>query len=193
MSCFPNSGTVYPKGEGVRCAPTEPSSLLVRFAGFLPHSGLGLDLACGYGRNTLYLARQGLNVIGIDRSMDGLRAGREDAARQNLQVSFLQADLTRFTLPTNAFSAVICFKYRDRDWYPLIRAALRPCGLLLFETYTFEHLNFGHKPLDPAHLLVRNELLQAFGDWEILFYHEVWRGRGTASLVARKPGPHAEC
>ncbi|HXH47897.1 MAG TPA: class I SAM-dependent methyltransferase [Terriglobia bacterium] len=193
MSSFPNSGTVYPIGEGVRCAPTEPSSLLVRFSRFLPHSGLGLDLACGYGRNTLYLARQGLEAIGIDRSLDALVAGREDAARENLKVSFVQADLTRFAFPTNAFSVVVCFKYRDRNWYPSIRAALRPGGLLVYETYTFEHLGFGLKPLDPAHLLGRNELLQAFGDWEILYYREVWRGRGTASLVARKPGPHAEC
>jgi tellurite methyltransferase len=193
MSFFQNSGTVYPKGEGVRCAPTEPSALLIRFSGFLPHDGRGLDLACGCGRNTLYLARQGLAAIGIDRSLDALIAGREDAARANLQVSFVQADLTRFALPTNAFSVVLCFKYRDRNWYPFIRAALRPRGLLVYETYTFEHLKFGHKPLDPAHLLERNELLQAFGDWEILYYREVWRGRGTASLVARKPAPHAEC
>jgi tellurite methyltransferase len=193
MSSFPNSGTAYPKREGVRCGPTEPSSLLVCFSGFLPHNGLGLDLACGYGRNTLYLARQGLNVIGIDLSMNGLIAGREDAVRQNLQVSFVRADLTRFALPTNAFSAVICFKYRDRNCYPSIRAALRPRGLLIYETYTFEHHRFGHNPLDPAHLLERNELLQAFSDWEIIFYHEVWRGRGTASLVARKPALCAQC
>jgi tellurite methyltransferase len=193
MSSFPNPGVVSPKGESGRCAPTGQSALLVRFSGFLPHSGLGLDLACGYGRNTLYLARQGLAAIGIDRSMAALISGREDAARANLKASFVQADLTRLALPTNAFSVVICFKYRDRNLYPSIRAALRPGGVLVYETYTLEHLKFGHKPLDPAHLLERNELPQAFGDWEIIFYREVWTGRGTASLVARKPGPHAEC
>ena len=165
----------------------------MRFSCFLPQSGLALDLACGYGRNTLYLARQGLVAIGIDRSMDGLISGREDAARANLKASFVQADLTMFAFPPNAFSVVVCFKYRDRNWYPSIRSALRPGGLLVYETYSIDHLKFGHKPLDPAHLLERNELLQAFGDWEILYYREVWKGRGIASLVARKPVPLAEC
>jgi SAM-dependent methyltransferase len=158
----------------------------VRFSGFLPHTGQALDLACGNGRDTVYLARQGLAATGIDRSRDSLQEAREAAARANLKTSFVEADLTRFTLPPGAFSVIVCFKYRDPDWYPSVRAALRPGGLLIFETYTLEHRQYGHKPLDPAHLLERHELLRAFGDWEIIFYREVWMGRGTASLVARK-------
>jgi tellurite methyltransferase len=187
FSSTSNAGTLFPKRPGGVCAPTEPSALLVRFSGFLPPSGQALDLACGNGRNTLYLARQGLAATGIDRSRDALEAGRKAAARSNLKASFVQADLTRFSLPPGVFSVVICFKYRDRDWYASIRAALRPGGLLIFETYTLEHRKYDHKPLDPAHLLERHELLRAFGDWEIIFYREVWIGRGTASLVARKP------
>lgn len=193
MSSFPNAGSVSPKRPSSRCAPTEPSSLLVRFSRFLPPSGQALDLACGNGRNTLYLARQGLTATGIDRSGAALKAGREAAAHANLKVSFVQADLTRFALPPGVFSVIICFKYRDPDWYPSIRAALRPGGLLIIETYTLEHRKYGHKPLDPAHLLERHELLQAFTDWEVIFYREVWVGRGTASLVARKPFPAAKC
>jgi hypothetical protein len=87
---------------------------------------------------------------------------------------------------------VICFKYRDPDLYPSIRASLHPGGLLIYETYTHEHRQFGRKPLDPAHLLERNELLEVFGDWEIIYYQEVWAGRGAASLVARKPGHDVE-
>ena len=106
---------------------------------------------------------------------------------QALKASFVRGDLARFTLPANAFSVVICFKYRNHEFYPSIRAALRPGGLLIYETYTCEHASYGLKPRNPEHLLERNELLRAFGDWEIIFYREVWIGRGTASLVARKP------
>lgn len=193
MSSFPNSATVFQQAENGRCASTEPSSLLVRFSGLLPSDGLAMDLACGHARNTLYLAQQGLAAIGVDRSMEALQSGREAAARANLKVSLVQADLTGFALPANAFSVVICFKYRDPDLYASIRASLRPGGLLIYETYTLEHRQFGRKPLDPAHLLERNELLEAFGDWEIIYYQEVWAGRGAASLVARKPGRHVEC
>jgi tellurite methyltransferase len=192
MSSIPTTGAVSQRGQGGKCARVGPSALLVRFSDFLPPAGRALDLACGYGRNTLYLARQGLAATGIDWSRESLEAGREAAVRANLKVSFVQADLTRFALPANAFSVVICFNYRDGCWYPSIRAALRPGGLLVFETYTFEHRKFGHKPLDPTHLLGRHELLQAFGDWEIIFYREAWTRRGTASLVARKPHSAAE-
>ncbi|HET7101196.1 MAG TPA: class I SAM-dependent methyltransferase, partial [Terriglobia bacterium] len=154
---------------------------------FLPHEGLALDIACGNGRNTLYLARQGLAATGIDRSREALESGREAAARSKLKASFVQADLAQFALPANAFSIVICFKYRNPEFYPSVRAALRTGGLLLYETYTCEHASYGLKPRNPEHLLERNELLREFGDWEIIFYREVWIGRGTASLVARKP------
>lgn len=192
MSSFPNSATVFQQAESGRRASTEPSSLLVRFSGLLPSGGLALDLACGHARNTLYLAQHGLAAIGVDRSMKALISGREAAARSNLKISLVQGDLPRFALPANAFSVVICFKYRDHDLYTSIRASLRPGGLLIYETYTFEHREFGRKPLDPAHLLERNELLEVFGDWEIIYYQEVWAGRGAASLVARKPGHDVE-
>ena len=159
----------------------------MRFSDILPQAGLALDLACGNGRNTLCLARHGLAAIGVDRSRDALEAGREAAVRNGLKVSFAEADLTRFALPTSAFSAVICFKYRNREFYPSIRAALCPGGLLIYETYTREHKLHGLKPQNPDHLLEPSELYRAFGDWEIIFYREVWMGRGVASLVARKP------
>ena len=192
MSSFPKPGTVSQNNSSDTCVAEQPSPLLVRFGQLLPHSGLALDIACGSGQNTLYLARQGLTSTGFDLSMEALAAGREAAARANLCVTFVQADLTRFSLPRNAFSVVICFKYRDPQLYPTLRAALRPGGLLIYETYTIEHLKFGRKPLNPAHLLAKNELRHAFGDWEVIFYREVWAGRGLASLVARKPFPASE-
>ena len=165
----------------------------MRFSDCLPQAGAALDIACGRGRNTVYLARQGLSAIGVDQSSEVLRAGKEAAAKANLKVSFVQADLTRFGLPAHAFSVIICFKYRNPEFYPSIRAALRPGGLLIYETYTCEHALSGLKPRNPEHLLERSELYRAFGDWETLFYREVWIGRGTASLVARKPVSAVEC
>jgi tellurite methyltransferase len=192
MLSSPKPGTVSQNELGNSCASTQPSALLVRFGKLLPRNGLALDIACGYGQNTLYLARHGLTPTGIDLRLEALATGREAAGRANLRVSFVQADLTRFSLPHNAFSVVICFKYRNPQLYPTLRAALRPGGLLVYETYTIEHLKFGRKPLNPAHLLGRDELRHAFSDWEIIFYREVWAGRGLASLVARKPFPASE-
>ena len=135
----------------------------------------------------MFLARRGLGATGVDRSWEAVAAGREAAARSNLNAHFVQADLMRFDLPPDTFSVIICFKYRERLLYPVIRTALRPGGPLIYETYTAEHPKYGRRPRNPAHLLGRNELLQTFSDWEIIFYREVWMGRGVASLVARRP------
>ncbi len=167
--------------------PAAPSDLLVRFSALLPRNGPALDLGCGGGRNTLFLARHGLAAAGIDRSRESLAEGRAAATQLNLRALFVQADLTRFTLPVETFSVIICFKYCDPALYPSIRSALQAGGLVIYETYTVEHRAFGLKPQSPAHLLERNELRKAFGDWEIIFYREQWLDCGIASLVARKP------
>lgn len=132
------------------------------------------------------MAREGLAAIGIDRSRAALEAGRDAAIRANLNASFVQADLTSFTFPANALSVVLCFKYRNPEHYPSIRATLRPGGVLICETYTCEHAIYDLKPRNPEHMLERGELYRAFCDWEIIFYREVWMGRGIASLAARK-------
>ena len=187
MPSFSKPGAVPPKEQSHACAHSQRNELLVRFAGLLPHSGYALDIACGHGQNTIYLAQQGMWATGVDHSRKALRTGRESAIQSNLKLSFVEADLTRFALPDNTFSVAICFKYRDPHLYPVLRSALRPGGLLIYETYTLEHLKYGRKPLNPEHLLERNELLKAFGNWEVIFYREVWQGPGVASIVARKP------
>jgi SAM-dependent methyltransferase len=160
---------------------------LVRFSDFLPHSGLALNLAFGNGRNSLFMAREGLAAFGVDRSRALLEAGREAVARANLHASFVEADLRRFGFPANALSVVVCFKSRNPELYPSIRAALRLCEVLIYETYTCQHALSGLKLLNPEHLLELSELDRAFYDWEIIFYREVSVVHGTASLAARKP------
>ena len=146
-----------------------------------------MDLACGGGRNSAYLARRGLHVVGVDRAWEGLRRGKETAAQAGVEVSWVQADLDRFHLPAGSFDVIVCFYYRDPSLYPRIRAAIRPGGLLIYQTFTRDQLRFSKGPRNPAHLLEPGELLDAFGDWDLIFYHETWSERGEAALVARKP------
>jgi tellurite methyltransferase len=178
---------VSPQGQAADGISTQPSKLLERFSHLLPRRGPALDVACGCGRNSLYLARQGLRVVAIDRSWEALAQGRELATRANLAIDFVQADLSNSSFPVNSFCLVACFNYRDPALYPALRASLKPSGLLIYETYTYEHLHYDAKPQNPAYMLKRNELLRAFGDWQLIFYREIWIGRGIASLVARKP------
>ena len=164
----------------------DPAPLLRTFAHLLPPQGTALDLACGGGRNAVFLARQGLEVTGIDWSEKFLGQARELARAARVRVNWIQQDLESSSLPPGRFDVITCFCYRDPRLYPQIISALRPGGLLFYETFTREQLRFPTGPRNPAHLLVPGELLQAFGGLEVLFYRETSRAKGLAGLIACK-------
>ena len=166
----------------------QPNRLLTSFAGLIPTRGRALDLACGAGSNSVWLAERGLEVTGIDFSAEALRKGEDLAQSRGCTVHWFQADLQSYPLPAAEADIVVCFCYRDPALYPRIRAALRPGGHLFYETYTLNQLSYASGPRNPDHLLRPGELLTAFADWQVLFYRETWIKHGLASLVAKKPG-----
>ena len=165
---------------------SEPSKLLFELSRLLPSSGRALDVACGAGRNSAYLAQRGLDVTAVDLSLPALEEGRELARRKNVRVDWVQADLERFLLPSARFDLVVVFYYRYTALYSRLRETLKPGGMLVYQTFTLEQLKFAFGPRNPAHLLTPGELLQVFGDWNVLFYRETSVGQGIASLAARK-------
>ena len=175
-----------------------------------------LDLACGRGRNALFLAGQGTgqgagdgaehgrHVTAVDWSGAALDILEERAKAQNIAVrliqridetktptrtgiDLLQADLEAMALPANRYSMILCVRYLQRSLFPQISRALRPGGMLLFETYTRAQLDFSGGPRDPAHLLNPGELRRVFPELETVFYRELRAGQGIASLAAQKP------
>lgn len=166
--------------------------MLTAFAGLLPNEGRALDLACGTGRNCLWLARRGFDVVGVDLSAEALRQGRELASRDGLRVNWVEADVEAYSLASNELDVILCFYYRSPALYPRLRAALRPGGWLFCETYTLEQLRYDSGPRNPDHLLRPAELLSVFADWNVVYYRETAADRGVASLVARKPAKSVE-
>jgi SAM-dependent methyltransferase len=128
-----------------------------------------------------------LRSVGVDRSRAALEQGRELARANRVDVDLIQADLDAFHLPANAFDVVICTYYRNPALYAQMRSALKPDGLLVYQTFSREQLGFATGPANPAHLLAPGELILAFEDWNIMLYRETWIGRGMATLIARKP------
>ncbi len=183
-------------------AGTAAANFLQEVLPLLPH-GAALDIACGEGRNAVYLASQGWHVTAVDRSRPALQKAQALACGRYIavslsnsilpapprkpQISLFEADLESFRLPTEVFDLIVCFNYLQRSLWPLLVSALRPNGALVYETYTIAQLQFAEGPRNPEFLLRPGELLDAFPDLEVLFYRELTAGKGISSLVARKP------
>jgi 2-polyprenyl-3-methyl-5-hydroxy-6-metoxy-1,4-benzoquinol methylase len=133
--------------------------------------GRALDIATGKGRNAIFLAEQGFDVVAIDVSPVALDEARRRAAGKSLSISWRQADLEHIELPETRYDLVVNFNYLERSLFPQIKAALKAGGYVVFETYLIGQETKG-RPKNPAFLLRHNELLDAFRDLRVLWYRE---------------------
>jgi len=84
----------------------EPNQLLVQEVdGLAP--GRALDMACGEGRNAIWLASQGWQSTGVDFSPEGLKKGQQMAAEQGLPVEWIEADLREWQPPESAYDLIV--------------------------------------------------------------------------------------
>ena len=84
-----------------------PADLLIRHRHLLPTIGMGLDVACGDGRNALWMARQGLTVDAVDSAFAGLRRLAAAARVERLDIRPVQADLERFPLSADRYALAL--------------------------------------------------------------------------------------
>jgi len=178
----------YREGRGM---PEEPSALLVDNRALLPAGGRALDIAVGSGRNALYLASLGFQVTGVDVSTVAVELCREKAARLGLAVEAIVADLEDYRLPPDTYNLIVNFHYLQRSLARPIVRALKRDGVLVFESFTIDQLQYSYGPKDPAFLLQPRELADTFVGLETLFYYEgvVEGDRGpkaVAQLIGRK-------
>ena len=166
-----------------------PCSWLLLNADLLPAGGEVLDVACGSGRHTLYLAAVGFHVHGVDRDAARIASLRAAAVqhRLGLTAEVLDLEADDVSLGEAAYDLVIVVHYLQRPLFPALARALRPGGLLLYETYTLGHAACG-KPTNPAFLLEHGELRRLVAPLEILRERDgEFEGRCVASVVARRP------
>jgi tellurite methyltransferase len=183
--------------------PSEPASIVLELLPLLPH-GPALDLACGTGRHTLVLAGRGQKVTAVDASSVALSVLEERAreaaiavwreqglgerpAHSGRGIRLVDADLEGTALPAASFDLILCVQYLQRSLFAQMELALRPGGVLLFETYTRAQLEFSGGPRKPEFLLGTHELREAFPGLRTIFYRELRAEKGIASLLARKP------
>jgi SAM-dependent methyltransferase len=127
---------------------TEPNAFLKAQAGVLPKTGKALAVADGEGRNGVWLAEQGLDVLSVDFSPRAQAKAKALAARRGVAVRFIQADVTGWDWPEAEFDvvAVIFIQFsappERRRIFAGIRQALKPGGLLLLQGYRVEQIAY---------------------------------------------------
>jgi len=145
-----------------------------------------LDIACGEGRNSIFLAQHGFATTGLDISDIGLGKAERLALEQGLSVDFRRVDLDRYRI-AEQFDVILNFNFLLRTLIPAEVAALAPGGVLLFETILESPELVASR--NPEYFLRYGELERIFSTYqgEILFSEESRDGEmPTARLLFRK-------
>lgn len=153
--------------QDTKHALSRPRSFLMDNQSYLPDNGLALDIGMGLGYNAKLLAEHGLSVIGVDFS---------SIALSNVKTKFPEIHLLLAKLPdihfiNDSFDVILNFWFLERKLFPLIKAFMKPGGVLIFETMRSDS-EIETRNINPGYLLRPGELKAEFNDWDILIYDE---------------------
>ena len=158
---------------------TEPNSFLASNAKVL--IGPVLSLAEGEGRNAVFLASLGLDVLAIDGSEVGLAKARALAASRGLAIQTEVADLTTYEPPESSFGSVVSISahlpsFIRKRLHRLVERCLKPGGIMLLEAYTKAQLarNTGGQK-DPDLLMACKEIETEFPHCDLILSQEIER------------------
>ncbi|WP_134701509.1 methyltransferase domain-containing protein [Ammoniphilus sp. YIM 78166] len=165
-----------------RLCPPPPNETLLGIVSSYLTGGSCLDLACGLGGNSFYLAKHGYQVTAVDVSDVALDFIQEKATDHGLSILTQQQDLDQIQLQEEAYDLVIVTYFLDRKLFPSLKQAVKKEGLLFMETFYQED----HAPpeMNPAFKLKTDELRTEFDDWSILYWNQA---KGIQSILGRKP------
>jgi SAM-dependent methyltransferase len=137
--------------------------LVAEAAGLAP--GRALDVACGEGRNAIWLAEQGWRVTGVDFSEVAVEKGRRIAARRGVEVDWLVEDVLVHEPEPGAYDLVILFYLQlvADELRPVLASAARavaPGGTFLLVAHDSRNLAEGWGgPQDPAVLYTPEDVV----------------------------------
>ncbi|MBN2825926.1 MAG: methyltransferase domain-containing protein [Campylobacterales bacterium] len=172
----------YLSGHPIHDEPVD----LVKYYYVLAHRGVALDIACGKGRHSKFLAQNDFMVDALDISEIAL-----DSIANTDNINTRSVDLDEFEFSQDMYDLVVCTYYLNRQLFPAIIEAMRSEAILIYETFV-DHPDNTKAPSKPEYLLQEDELKSAFGELEIIYYDEWWDTTKTneralkASLVAKK-------
>lgn len=173
---------------------------------------LGLDLGCGEGRYAIFLALNGCQVIGVDRSRAGLDKLEQIASSESLPIRTRLMDVGNFTFTENSYDIIVAATILDHLDTGLrsrivdgIKTSLKPGGVLYANVFTVEDPGYQiEKKADDisdtsvfmAHYFEHDELRSVFQGLDICYYYEGMEedlthgsphAHGWACMLAKKP------
>jgi SAM-dependent methyltransferase len=148
-----------------------PSPWIMHWAHLLKSQSTVLDLACGNGRHSIYLAGLGHRVLGIDRAPTISNSDiprNENCGSIDIKTADLELKNT-WPLEGLLFDAIIVTNYLWRPHWPNMLCNLAPGGILMVETFAIGNEQYG-KPSNPQFLLRQGELLNMTQSLNIIGY-----------------------
>lgn len=134
--------------------PHHPTQLVTKYAPLV--KGNALDIACGIGRHSKYLAKSGFSVKALDISSVAI------AQLQGLEnIEAKEVDFDTYVLANDRYDLIVCTYFLDRKLFSQMIAALKPEGILIIETFLQDEEN-ERTPSNPAFRLQKGELHSVF-------------------------------
>lgn len=136
----------------------KPSPWMVEYAPLITHGGRVLDLACGSGRHAIWLAELGYQVDAIDRDAAVMS---EMIGIDNINIRIADIEANDAPLLKAQYDGIIVSRYLYRPLLNSLAEALKPGGVLIYETFMTGNERYG-KPSNPDFLLRPDELLDIY-------------------------------
>jgi len=164
----------------------DPADSLTKFIEFLPKRKLKvLDLAMSEGRNTVFMAKNGHDVTGIDISSVAIKKANALAKENEVNFKGIVSDLTKYEFKENEFDVILCYYFLDRGLVSRMKKWVKPGGFILFENFTV--LDPVESKKNKDYLLKENELISLFQDHKIIYFQELLHtNRKISSIVVQK-------
>jgi 2-polyprenyl-3-methyl-5-hydroxy-6-metoxy-1,4-benzoquinol methylase len=152
-------------GEAGLLFGAEPNRFLVAEVADLP-PGRALDLACGAGRNAVWLAERGWTVTAVDFSDVAIANARGLAAERGVEVDWVEADLREWTSPARSFDLVLVLYLQlpEEEFGPIMGRtadAVAPGGIMLVVGHHSDNLEHGSGGPKDARVLFTPEQVTA--------------------------------
>jgi len=158
-----------------------PSPWVRRWAGAIQPGGRVLDVACGQGRHLRFLASLGFSAVGVDRDEQAL-SGLRGVPGVEVRVADIEGAPWPFS--PEDFDGVVVTNYLHRPIFPHLVAALRPRGILIYETFALGNERYG-RPANPDFLLKPDELLRSVEPLSVVAFEQGLLSSPKQALVQR--------